>query len=97
MSTYPENTIFRRFSELKVLNLLRTQAEIHDMEQQLGDIRLEDYESGDLTRMTYAQDFRSIRDNKVEGDSEQYDQLVELGKKLKAYSRSRLNCLTVPA
>jgi hypothetical protein len=82
MSTFPENAISRRFSELNVLNLLYTQAEIHDLEQQVGNIRLEDYESGDLSRMTYAQDFRSIRDNKVEGDSEQYDQLVELGKKL---------------
>jgi hypothetical protein len=86
MSTYPDNAIFRRFGELNMLNLLRLQAEIHEMEQELKRIRDEDKESEDVMRMAYVNDFCAMRDNQEEGDSEQYDLLIRIGEKLQEYN-----------
>lgn len=85
MGSKPDQAIFRTFNELTILNLLRLQAELQDMERQLQVTRQEDITSGDADREAYAKDFRTMRDNKDDGDSEQYDQLVEIGKKLQEY------------
>lgn len=87
MSSYPDNAIFRRFGALNLLHLLRLQAELQDMEHQLEKIREEDADSQDLTRTSYVKDFRTMLDNEELGDSEQYEQLVEIGKKLHEYSK----------
>ena len=87
MRSYPDNAIFRRFTELNILNLLRLQAEINEMEHQLEKIREEDIGSQDPIRTIYAKDFRAMRDNEELGDSEQYGQLVQIGSKLQEYSR----------
>ncbi|KAK8041638.1 hypothetical protein PG993_006161 [Apiospora rasikravindrae] len=71
MAIDPDHAIFRRFGELSVLNVLRLQAELHDMEEQLKDTRLEDGESDDQSRKLYAFDFRHMRRCAEEGDSEQ--------------------------
>ncbi|KAL6718891.1 hypothetical protein ACLMJK_003126 [Lecanora helva] len=86
MNRYSETAIFRRFRELNIINLLRLQAELQDMEHQLQDIRNEDAQSGDAVRSSYATDFRLMRDWKETGDSLQYDLLVAIGEKLQQYS-----------
>jgi hypothetical protein len=49
--------------------------------------RKEDHDSGDPIRMAYAGDFRLMRDYLEEGDSTQHDLLVEVGVKLREYSK----------
>ncbi|OAQ60275.2 hypothetical protein VFPPC_10699 [Pochonia chlamydosporia 170] len=86
MGSYPDTAIFRRFTELNLLNLLRLQAEIQEMEHELQQIRVEDAESHDQIRRTYSKDFRSMRDNEEDGDSEQLDLLIRIGGKLQEYN-----------
>ena len=93
MSDASETAIFRSFKELNMMNLLRLQAELHDMEHQLQDIRDEDAQSGDPVRVSYALDFRSMRDWKETGDSLQYDLLESIGAKLEQYSLDPLHIL----
>ncbi|KAL9078111.1 MAG: hypothetical protein Q9157_002966 [Trypethelium eluteriae] len=90
MSFSSETTIFRRFRELHMLNLLRLQAELHDMEHELQEIRREDAESNDPVRMDYAQDFHLMRDSADTNDSLQYDLLNRIGQKLKDYDKTLL-------
>ena len=99
MSHSPETAIFRRFNDLNILTLLRLQAEIHDMEHQLQEIRREDNLSGDSVRPSYTKDFRLMRDWKETGDSLQYDLLVTIGEKLHQYSHdfSRSFVLVAPS
>lgn len=86
MSLSSETAIFRRFGELNMLNLLRLQAELHDLEHQLQEIRDEDSQSNDPIRASYVTDFRLMRDWRETGDSLQYDLLVSIGEKLQEYS-----------
>ncbi|CAD6594008.1 MAG: hypothetical protein ASARMPREDX12_007936 [Alectoria sarmentosa] len=69
-----------------MINLLRLQAELHDLEHQLQEIRDEDAQSGDPVRSSYTMDFRLMRDWKETGDSLQYDLLVSIGEKLQQYN-----------
>ena len=94
MSLNAETAIFRRFSELNMINLLRLQAELHDLEHQLQEIRDEDAQSGDPVRSSYTMDFRLMRDWKETGDSLQYDLLVSIGEKLQQYSLTPLHTLS---
>ena len=86
MGHSPETAIFRRFKELNLINLLRLQAELQDMEHQLQGIRDDDAQSSDQVRACYATDFRLMRDWKETGDSLQYDLLVSIGDKVQEYS-----------
>ena len=86
MMQSPETAIFRRFKDLNMINLLRLQAELHDMERQLQEIREEDAQSRDPFRSSYATDFRLMRDCKETGDSLQYDLLLTIGEKIQEYS-----------
>ncbi|KAI9375788.1 hypothetical protein BJX61DRAFT_539519 [Aspergillus egyptiacus] len=85
MACYPETAIVRRFGELNMINILRLQAELQDMEHQLKEIRSEDMESGDRVRESYVTDFL-MRDWKEDGDPLQYEMLLSIGKKLKEYN-----------
>ena len=86
MGKATEIAMFRSFKELNVITLLRLQAELQDMEGQLRDIREEDQKSGDASRENYVKDFGLMRDCVDEGDHEQYDLLLDIGRKLKEYS-----------
>ena len=86
MSRAPETTIFRRFNELNLINLLRLQAELQDMEHQLQQIREEDAQSSDQVREFYVTDFRLMRDWRYTGDPLQYDLLVSIGNEIQDYS-----------
>ncbi|KAF8849629.1 hypothetical protein BDZ45DRAFT_772160 [Acephala macrosclerotiorum] len=78
----PDIAIFRKFGVLNMMNLLRLQAELHGMEQQLEEARVEDKDSGDRIRSQYGVNFRLMRQNAVEGESTQYDLPVDIGQKL---------------
>lgn len=86
MNTYVDTAVFRRFSELNILNLLRLQAEINELEHQLTEIPKEDIDSDDPIRQSYSADFRAMREG-IEEDSEQIDIITEISKKLQEYSR----------
>lgn len=88
MGSYPAMAIFRRFGDLNMLNLLRLQAELQDLEHKLQEIRDEDdfANSKDPIRTAYVTDFKLMRDLKDDGDSLQYDMLVSIGEKLQEYS-----------
>lgn len=86
MALHPDAAIVRRFGELNMINILRLQAELQDMEHQLQEIRNEDASSHDQAREAYVTDFRLMRDWREDGDSLQYDLLLEIGDKLKEYS-----------
>ncbi|XPS92847.1 hypothetical protein M3J09_002224 [Ascochyta lentis] len=88
MRSCPDYAIFRRFGELNLLHLLRLQSELQDMENELQKIREEDTYSNDPIRMCYATDFCAMRDNEEVGDSEQYEQIVRIGVKLKEYNQA---------
>lgn len=86
MSLEPDTAIIRRFGDLNMLNILRLQAELHDMERELKQTREEDAKSNDAIRTAYNKDFRLMRDWQETGDSEQYDLLIRIGSKLQEYS-----------
>ena len=86
IARFPETAIFRKFGLLNMINLLRLQAELHDLEQQLEDVWAEDRDSDDPIRCLYSVNFRVLRQYAEDGDSTQYDLLVEIGKKLDTYS-----------
>jgi hypothetical protein len=90
----PDIAIFRKFGLLNMINLLRLQAELHDLEQQLEDVWVEDRDSGDQIRSLYGVSFRLMRQYAEDGDSTQYDLLVEIGKKLNEYS-IRTSCTEI--
>ena len=70
-----------------MLNLLRMQAELHDLEHQLWKTIKEDRTSQDKARKRYSSDFRVMRDWVEQGDSEQSELLDTIATKLHAYGR----------
>jgi hypothetical protein len=91
MSAKPSTAIFRRFSTLSVLNVLRMQAELQDLEYQLWKTIEEDIRSNNKAREGYSSDFRLMRDWVELGDSEQSEMLDDIAKKLGVYSKTRLH------
>lgn len=86
MGSYPEAAIFRRFGTLNMLNLLRLQAELTDLEFQLQDIRSEDETDPRSLQYSFAVDFRAMKESEGTGDDLQWKKLSEIGKKLNQYS-----------
>lgn len=87
-SDHPEVAVLRSFGQLNMMNLLRLQAELHDLEEELEETRQEDRESGDTIRQRYGVSFREMRDNAQDGDAIQYELLENIGRKLGEYSTS---------
>ncbi|EQB52622.1 hypothetical protein CGLO_07740 [Colletotrichum gloeosporioides Cg-14] len=88
-----EYAIFRKFEWLNMMNLLRLQAELQHMEQQLVEVRAEDKDPDDDSevRRSYGINFKAMRDNAEDGDSEQYDLLLEISPKLDEYNKALQN------
>ena len=91
MSQNRDAAIFRRFGLLNMMNLLRLQAELQDLEQQLKEIWKEDREAVSSRRRDFGKDFRTMRHH-MEADSTQYDMLEEIGLKLREYSTPNHSC-----
>lgn len=90
MSQNRDAAIFRRFGLLNMMNLLRLQAELQDLEQQLKEVWKEDREAVS-PRRDFGKDFRTMRHH-MEADSTQYDMLEEIGLKLREYSTPNHSC-----
>ncbi|KAK5442569.1 hypothetical protein LTS15_010993 [Exophiala xenobiotica] len=92
MGVQPSTAIVRKFNGLNILNILRLQAELQDLESKLSDIRAEDADAqgpdaNDLDRPRYVKDFQLMRSWKQQsGDSEQYDTILEIGQTLQEYN-----------
>ncbi|OHE91159.1 hypothetical protein CORC01_13535 [Colletotrichum orchidophilum] len=89
----PEVAIFRKFGYLSMMNLLRLQSELQELEQQLEDTREEDRNSTDPIRREYESSFRTMKQYAEDSDSIQYELLIEIRKKLEEYQLK----FTVPA
>ena len=89
MGTHYETAIFRRFTELNMLNLLSLQAELTDLEIQLQNIRNEDEVADDAVRSLYAIDFHEMREHGDERDDQQWQMLLRIREKLQEYSITR--------
>jgi hypothetical protein len=87
MSLAPETAIFRRFNDLTMLNLLRLQAELQELENQLEETRIEDESSDDQVRQQLSRDFHLMREYVSQGqtDSLQHALLQDIAEKIKEY------------
>lgn len=98
MSTSPEAAIFRKFRPIALLNILRLQAELQEMEEELYEIIEEDVTSENVVRARLSHDFKAMRDFQhtsiPEEQSVQYEQIESIGKKLHEYSMPRLSYLS---
>ena len=90
MSRNPDSAIFRRFGLLNVMHLLRLQAELQDLEQQLKEVWEED-RTADNVRKLFGKDFRTMRHYQEESPI-QHDILAEIGGKLREYSTLQIIC-----
>lgn len=89
MAASAPGAIFRKFGELQMVNLLRLQARLQNLEQEYRDVRTEDATSGEEDRMNLLKDFRQMREmaEPADGESEQHDVLNKIGEALKDYSK----------
>ncbi|GIZ41325.1 hypothetical protein CKM354_000463200 [Cercospora kikuchii] len=92
MSVVSETRIFRKFNEVALLNILRLQAELQDMEGELASIIVADRTSGNDVRRECSLEFKLMRDfletEDVEQQSLQYEQIEEMGRKLHEYNQA---------
>ncbi|KAJ4213265.1 hypothetical protein NW759_011107 [Fusarium solani] len=87
MGDSPETAIFRRFRQLNMLHLLRLQAELHSMEDELKEVIQEDQQSDDPDRKDYSRNFFLLKHCAEQGkDFEQYELLQQIGEKLSEYN-----------
>lgn len=90
MSKSPETQIFRSFSQLNILNILRLQAELHDLDRRLTKAQ----------RLTEAQgfgpninqSFSTMRSDNAGDDESQASLLEEIDRKLERYSWQLVVC-----
>lgn len=88
MGDSPRTAIFRRFRQLNMLHLLRLQAELHSLEDELLEVIQEDQQSDDPDKKDYSRNFFLLKRCAEQGkDFEQYELLQQIGEKLNEYSR----------
>ncbi|KAI2632486.1 hypothetical protein GGS26DRAFT_590921 [Hypomontagnella submonticulosa] len=83
MATSSEAAIFRQFRQLQMINLLRLQATLQDLENEYRDIRAKD--SVYLSRSNLVDSFRLVRESAERGDddeSKHHDILVRIDEAL---------------
>ncbi|KAK5737113.1 hypothetical protein LTR17_006896 [Elasticomyces elasticus] len=89
MNRNTDAAIFRKFGAVALLNILRLQAELQDLEGELEEIIAEDAASGNAVRSNYGCDFKQMRDfldtKQPEEQSLQYEQIESIGAKLHEY------------
>jgi hypothetical protein len=88
MGTHSEFAIFRLFRNLNMQNLLYLQAEITHLEAELRQIAEDDIKHGG--RRHHAHDWWSLSQGDDEGDTDQWETVVELREKLEKYSKMKI-------
>ncbi|EEU37142.1 uncharacterized protein NECHADRAFT_8348, partial [Fusarium vanettenii 77-13-4] len=89
MGDSPRTAIFRRFRQLNMLHLLRLQAELHSLEDELLEVIQEDQQSDDPDKKDYSRNFFLLKRCAEQGkDFEQYELLQQIGEKLNEYNTS---------
>jgi hypothetical protein len=84
MSNHDELAIFRRFQDLNTLNLLYSQAEIIHLEAELKSLR--EVDKSHPERDFHHRDWWSLAYSQEDGNKEQWQKVLEIRKKLEAYS-----------
>ena len=87
MATHNELAIFRRFETLNMQNLLYLQAEITHLETELRKLANDDTRHKD--RKDHSKDWWSLSQGEGDGDTEQWETVLELREKLEKYSMFR--------
>jgi hypothetical protein len=82
MSKTPETQIFRSFSQLNILNILRLQAELHDLDRRLTEMQ---NLGPNIDHNTH---FSTMRSDKTGDEESQASLLEEIDRKLERYSWS---------
>lgn len=87
MGSYPDVAIFRRFGSLTMFNLMRLQAELLVIEDELRSIQVANNLSSDPDVYSYSTDFRKLNDSKQPDNAQRLlmDQSLQ---KLEQYSES---------
>jgi hypothetical protein len=86
MSQHHELAIVRRFGALNMQNLLYLQAELVHLEAEYK--QLAEVNRTHPDRVDYAKDWFSLSQSDEEGDSEQWEKLLEIREKLREYSKA---------
>jgi hypothetical protein len=89
MGVHPELAIFRRFGALNATTLLHLQAELCELEVSLQQMRQDDANSGNPSRMDYNQYWVGLSESATEkdGNPEQWNTLRKIREKLVEYSK----------
>jgi hypothetical protein len=84
MCNHDELAIFRRFRELNALDLLYAQAELTHLEDDLVELRAVD--KAHPEKALYHRDWWSLAHSTEDENKEQWQKVLEIRKKLEAYS-----------
>jgi len=88
MGPYPDVAIFRRFGSLTMLNLMRLQAELLVIEDELRSVQAANDVSSDPDVYLYSTNFQKLNDSKAPNNEQRL--LMEKSlQKLEQYSESR--------
>lgn len=85
MARSPDHAIFREFNALTILNLLRLQAELQELEDEVRDVVESDRDSEEGDQIKYWRSFSHMRDMAETSDSTRLKLLVNIGDKLDKY------------
>ncbi|CAI6238706.1 unnamed protein product [Periconia digitata] len=88
MQNIPELAIFRRFGALNARNLLYLQHDLKNLEDRLKLFEYFDSVSGSGERPMYSKDSQKLRESALNGDSKQWELVLEIRKKLKEYNKT---------
>jgi hypothetical protein len=92
MGRISEFAIFRRFEYLNMLNLLRLQAELVNLESELQVLQQQDNDANDGDKSNFSVDFYLLFKSKATpGDNLQITTLEKIGEKLREYCKDNIS------
>ena len=91
MGKHQEMAQFRLFSSLNAKNLLYMQSELMHLECELASIAMEDRYSGDAEKASFHVSAFDLKESLGTSKGLQWEKVLQIRKKLKAYSRFTLS------